>query len=254
MAIKEEISHLELNLKELEKPIDYFWRTAKYLCERQLAARKRLELLQTKRKVQEKLRAKHARGATPPELMNRILSYVPTFNKLEWDSEEIVYVEGLTPLIIHNPPLLSFYTRNPYETSWRLEEIARQGVKLAVLEEVSLRKHLKLRARTSNISDLRPLMKYPHKWMELEIDHGRLAMEEFIGAVESRLPYLEELRVTARYVTISGVIPAVQSSQLKTVSLTFDFFSVFYMYNSGGLKSITNLCNDPYILVSLIVM
>lgn len=50
-AMKEEISHLETTLKELEKPMDYFWRTALYLREKELVARKRMEWLRMQQKV-----------------------------------------------------------------------------------------------------------------------------------------------------------------------------------------------------------
>lgn len=170
--MKQEMSHLEMTLKELEKPMDYFWRTALYLREKELAAKKRMEWLKTQQKAQGELRSKHARGQTPPEVVDRVLSYIPTYNALHWGSSDaIVSVDGLLHPAVYSPSILLQYFANPFSSEWTLEDIARQKAKQTVLEEELLRKHLKLRVETSDTSCLSPLMKYPHQWKTLMLNN-----------------------------------------------------------------------------------
>lgn len=247
IAIREEISHLESTLRESEKPIDYFWQTAMYLREKESAAKEHLEWLKQQQKEQEELRARHARRPIPPELMDRILSYIPSFNMLEWDGRPTVYVEGLLPHAVYYPSLLLPYYQKPFSTKWTLRNIAKQRMKRTVLDEISLKQHIRLRAEvhsdnaTSEIlSDLRPLMSHPHQWKRLDIFVRRFIQYDFFDLFKPCLPHLEELNISSLWVTATRSVQcAPAASHLKTAKLRINAFLT--SFETGILNSISSL-------------
>lgn len=250
MVINEEMSHLELTLRELEKPMDYFWRTALYLREKELAARKRMEWLKNQLKVQEELRLKYSRGRIPPEVVDRVLSYIPTTNELICeDFQGTVFVDGLLHPAVYNTFALIPHFRKSFSRKWCLVDLGGQKVKLAVLEEESLRKHLKLRVKRRDTRGLNSLMKYTQQWKTVKIHVPRRSIGEVFNALEPCLPYLEKLDARCLVTSFTPVAPLPVFKNLKTVKLSFNFFPD--IFNSGILNSITSLTLHAFSAVKI---
>lgn len=207
-----------------------------------------MEWLAMQQEAQEKLRVALSRGPIlPREIISAVLDQIPTTNKLKlnWGGK-VVYVDGLLPHVIFNPSLSSLIHEEPFDTEWTVEDIAKQRVKLTVLEEAVLIKHIKLRAKASiedfsdfRISDLRPSLKYSLQWKEFEFHMDQFNMKDFVDLIRPCLPHLEELVVFAGTMTSSSAVAPLQESHLKGAELTFNAFSV--LFNSGILNYITNL-------------
>lgn len=254
-TINEEISRFESTLKESEKLFGYFQETALYLCEKGAAARERLDWLKKRRRIQEELRAKHARGRTPPELLDRVLSYIPTSNVLIWEGKPAVYVEGFGLLLhaVYNPSLLLPYFQESFSAKWTLEDIGMQKIKQTVLEDVFLGKDAKLRSvvtsirRHSQLRSLSVMMKHPHQWKKLEIDDDDdpSAVDFFLNMTKSCLPHLQELCIGPKrdfkfHVASRGINLPLRGGDLKTARFTTS--RIFKpLFNMGILNSITTL-------------
>lgn len=250
IAIRREISHLELILKESEKLFGFFRQTAHYLYERELAARKRMEWLKIQQKAQKELRIAFeafSRGPTlPREIINTVLGHVPAINRLpgRWGLLGIpdVYIIGLLLPAVYNPSLLLPHYKECFNSKWTLEDIGKQEVKQTVLEDPLLINHIKLHDVTSsrhNISVLRPLVNHTLRWKRLSNKLSSFSMEEFIDFVKPCLQHLEELAVYTTSVTSSGAITPLNSSSLHTVYLSLNIFSDFL--DSGILNTVTSL-------------
>ena len=118
---------------------------------------------------------------------------------------------------------------------------------MTVLEDAALTNHIKLRATTfrdTDIYSLRPLMKYTHRWKELELytstSWSRFDVDDFIDVFKPCLPHLEELYVATESVASSDIVlPPNSCPRLKTAKLTFITFSD--LFNTGVLNFITSL-------------
>lgn len=247
MTLKKEKACLESVFRKTEKPLSYFWKTALYIQERASAAKERMKQLERQLKEQACLRARLARGPTPPEMIDIITSYVPTSNKLRIRRKFglVVYVDGLLPHAIRDPSLLLPFYQKSFKSEWTLEDIANQVIKRTVLEEVSLKNYLKLRAEAQehnifDVSYLRPLVLFPHQWRKLDISVSHIELNSFIDLLKPCLPRLEELNVKVIHTATSGPITPYEDGRgLKTVGLNFNILSIFF--NSGILDSITSL-------------
>lgn len=187
-------------------------------------------------------------GPSPLEIISEILAYIPANNELRRGGgpgsggvKAAVYVDGLLPNAVHNPSLLFLHYEECFNAKWSLEDIGKQPVKATVLEDASLRKHIRLRIKPFNdFSVLHPLTKYPVQWTNLSADVYYLRMVGFIDMFKSCLPRLEMLKINAYSVPPSGAIVPLQGScYLKIADLSFNAFSSFF--DSGLLNSITSL-------------
>lgn len=134
MAIKKEISHIEMILKESEKSVGFLWKTAPYLHKRVSASRERMDWLKRQEKEQEELRVAYkvftSGRIIPEEIISMVFSHVPTKNELAWDtwSWASMRVEGLLTHAVLNPSLLLHHYRKEFNAEWTLEDIGKQLV------------------------------------------------------------------------------------------------------------------------------
>lgn len=181
----------------------------------------------------------------PKEIVDVVLTHIPTNNKLIWEGKPEVYVDGLLPHAIYDVSSLLPYYGEEFSTKWTLRDIARQNVKQAVLEDESLTSNIKLRSRPdyNDFSALRPLMEYPHQWRKLVVPVQQFVMDDFMNVFRPCLSRVEELHVSAYSITSLGtVVPLEGRPCVKTAGLSLNTYSDFF--NSGILNSITSLTVD----------
>lgn len=208
------------------------------------------EWLEIQEMKQEVLPAEHHCVPTlptlPPEITNKILSCVPTRNKLAWNGEAVaeVYVVGLLPHAIYNPSLLPPYYHD-HDTfiprrKRTLEDIAKQKMTCSLLGEASLANQIELHVeRCSDFSSLRQLSTYPLRWKRIRLNVGD-RNENFADLFQLWFSSLQELDVHVFSEIMPGIIlPLQKDSRLKVATVSFNIFLRFF--NTGVLNLITSL-------------
>lgn len=201
--------------------------------------------------TQEALRTKLPHGPTlptlPPEIINKILSHVPTKNRLVWDGAPKVYVAGLLPHAIYDPSLLPPHYHDHNTSIPRrkqtLKDIAKQKMSFSLLGEASLANQIELHVENcQDFSTLRPFLTYPLRWKKFEMEVCD-PNENFAGLFQPCFSSLEELKIyrisTRMLHSIAFPRQKDTSSHLKAAYLSFRLFQRFF--NTGLLNSITSL-------------
>lgn len=255
MAIKKEISHIEMILKESEKSVGFLWKTAPYLHKRVSASRERMDWLKRQEKEQEELRVAYkvftSGRIIPEEIISMVFSHVPTKNELAWDtwSWASMRVEGLLTHAVLNPSLLLHHYRKEFNAEWTLEDIGKQMVDPGVLLDTSSLK-LSGKAKLRAITELGTcsLVRYcsSHQWKNLYISVDVFAVDDFFKELGSCLLRLEELTICALHHSAKplGDITPPQRIPLTKANITFNIFSI--VFNSGILNNITGLSLNAF--------
>lgn len=145
----------------------------------------------------------------PREIYERILSFVPSSNKLELQYPARVYVDGILSYVIFHPSLIFPYLPQlSPRKRWKLQEIAKQPIKHTILDNAPLTRSLELHAKVAGVSN-GSLKEFIHilqstntlhrlKSLYVSPDLRYIALREL---TEVWPPNLEDLRVK-QYVTI----------------------------------------------------
>lgn len=242
-------------LCESEKSFGYFWKTALFLHEKMQALRGRMEWLKKQEEVQREFRSKFeslSRGPTlPMEIIGMILACIPTENELPLETKTEAGIDGLLPLAVLNPSLLSGHFVEPFDSEWTLEEISKKKVKSTVLEDESLKECMRMRLGTSSEDPLalRSLTVFPHQWRSFVIRSDHFSSSDFIDLFEPCFPLLEIEEFGVYTETVSShdpvdILPMPvdnANTNLKKVYLSFNMLSGIFNTGFLNINSITDL-------------
>lgn len=191
-----------------------------------------LELQETKQKDYRSKYAELCRGPRiPREVINRILSFIPSNNKLKFPDlpsmTRVIFIDGLLPYAVLNPPLLLPYYERKLREDWTLADIARQEIKKTVLDEISLVTSIELRVEeTHTFTRDHHLLRYPHRWKKLLV-RGTLRLEELFSAFRTSPSSLKELTMLDGCFQATSTVPF-EFKSLETVWIHSNYLTTFF--------------------------
>lgn len=220
-------------------------RTTDYLRNRLSALENRMQCLEEKEQEQMAHRKKYSkisRGPSlPREVIQKILSHVPTRNYFKVEHLGELYVDGILPHVVFNPSsLLPYVPQIVLKYNW-LQDIANESINLTVLDDVSLVNTLELRAvtvRTSSVSKFIRLIRSTrafHRLKSLNIQiSGSIDLDELVLMWP---PQLEDLSIScSQMISKNTTSYPFGCSPLKALEVAYDYFPVGIQFRDSLTK------------------
>lgn len=193
----------------------------------------------------------------PIEVIGRILTFVPSSNKLDFPARANlnIYVDGILHRAILDPSsLLPHYKDGPHKF-WKLEDIASRSIKPSVLDDASLANSFDLRAVAASGISIRNLIRVlqstntSHRLKSLEIElYLSFDTGDLLKALTSTRS-LEKLCIEGPLRFNSSTPLQVECKALKILQVDFEglpalFSSGIQLYSS--LTKLTLYCQCEY--------